>query len=72
MPGRAYTKTGYRLGRGKGYYDKYLAHYKDREGKLPYLIGLAFSEQIFDTIPVSDTDWKLDEIIYDDRRSTYN
>jgi 5-formyltetrahydrofolate cyclo-ligase len=70
VPGRAYTTTGYRLGRGKGYYDRYLARYKDKNnGKLPYLIGLAFSEQICDSIPVNDTDWKLDEVIYDERRN---
>ena len=54
------------MGRGKGYYDKYLNQYKHRcDQGLPYLIGLAFKEQIFDSIPVSDTDYQLDEIIYD-------
>lgn len=68
IPGRAFTKTGHRLGRGKGYYDKYLSRYKEKfNGKLPYTIGLAYAQQVFDELPISETDATLDEVVYDPR-----
>lgn len=68
IPGRAFTKSGHRLGRGKGYYDKYLSRYKEKfNGKLPYTIGLAYAQQVFDELPVTENDASLDEVIYDVR-----
>ncbi|KAK7588237.1 hypothetical protein V9T40_005482 [Parthenolecanium corni] len=66
IPGRAFTKSGYRLGRGKGMYDKWLSQYKENfNGKLPFTIGLAFAQQILDELPVSETDQKLDQVLFD-------
>lgn len=59
LPGLAFSRTGERLGRGGGYYDRYLA-------KLPpevLKIGLAFSEQIVQTIPIAEHDLKVDMVI---------
>lgn len=68
VPGRAFTKSGYRLGRGKGYYDKWLSQYKQKfNGKLPFTIGLAFAQQILDELPISETDEKLDQVLFDAR-----
>jgi 5-formyltetrahydrofolate cyclo-ligase len=59
IPGRAFTKNGERLGRGKGYYDKYLASYSGKK------IGLCFEEQILDEIPTEKHDINMDIIITD-------
>lgn len=70
VPGRAFTKSGHRLGRGKGYYDTYLYNYsRTTNGRMPYLIGLAYSQQIFDELPVSSHDIMMNEVIYDNRGS---
>ncbi|ESN92705.1 hypothetical protein HELRODRAFT_69587, partial [Helobdella robusta] len=63
VPGLAFTKSGIRLGRGKGYYDKYLHEYRTKFNKLPYLVALAFNEQIVDEIPTTDRDVKVDMIL---------
>lgn len=65
IPGLGFTTNGKRLGRGKGYYDKYIIDYKKK-----YLcndlktIGLAFSQQICDEIPTTEQDSLIDFIIY--------
>ncbi|XKL67569.1 hypothetical protein PGB90_003060 [Kerria lacca] len=71
IPGRAFTKSGYRLGRGKGYYDKYLNRYKEKfDGKLPYMIGLAYTQQIYEELPITETDRKLNEVLFDNREKS--
>ena len=47
VPGRAFTKEGHRLGRGKGYYDRFLA----RQGFHAQTIGVCFKEQIVEELP---------------------
>ena len=67
VPGRAFTKEGDRLGRGKGFYDRYLA--KEIVGSSPTmtrsssnitLAGVCFDFQIKKSLPVSDRDIKMD------------
>lgn len=56
VPGIAFDRSGFRLGYGKGYYDRYLA-------KEPtYSIGLAYSFQIIDRIPRVGHDRNLDAV----------
>lgn len=43
VPGLAYDKKGYRLGRGGGHYDKLLAKYPN-----VYTIGVCFKEQLYE------------------------
>lgn len=66
VPGLAFTKRWERLGRGKGYYDKYLKELQlfNAERKPTYAVGLAFTEQIVDEIPISEHDVKLDRVFY--------
>lgn len=68
VPGLAFTKRGERLGRGKGYYDKYLKELQlfnaERNLKPAYSVGLAFMEQIVDELPISEHDFKLDRVFY--------
>lgn len=60
VPGRAFSKNGERLGRGKGYYDNYL------KNKLPNCItvGICFPFQIVNEIPVEPHDFKMDFMFY--------
>lgn len=61
VPGLAFTKEGKRLGRGKGYYDRFLE--KDRGIK----IGIAFEEQILTDLPVTKEDIMMDFIVTNQR-----
>ncbi len=58
VPGMAFDTEGHRLGRGKGYYDRFLS-------RVPFLykIGLCFSWQIVDCVPCDEHDIVMDEII---------
>ena len=59
IPGMAFDQRGNRLGRGKGYYDRFLS-------KLPthiYKIGVCFDFQKFEIIPASPTDVAMDIVI---------
>lgn len=58
VPGMAFTKEGFRLGRGKGYYDKYLA------GKSCFRAGICFAEQMIKELPLGKFDQKLDQVFY--------
>lgn len=60
-PGAAFSRQGYRLGYGGGFYDRLLE--KRRPGT-PAL-ALAFTEQLDDALPVDDHDQRLDGIITD-------
>ncbi len=57
IPGMAFDQQGNRLGRGKGYYDRFLQ-------KIPqvYKIGISFPFQLVDEIPTEETDIKMDAI----------
>ena len=59
VPGVGFDLLKNRTGYGKGFYDKFLAKYKDAKK-----VGLAFSFQIFDLIEDSELhDIKMDEIL---------
>lgn len=60
------TKKGNRLGRGKGYYDTYLGRCMKHPSGKPYTIALAFREQICESVPVTENDVQVDEILYED------
>lgn len=57
VPGVGFDLNGARLGRGKGFYDRYL------EGKDVLKIGLAWTEQVVRKIPVESHDSHMDFII---------
>ncbi len=59
-PGVAFDKKGNRLGRGKGYYDRFL-------NKLPKdtpSIGLAYRLQILPNIPVTSSDVSVKKVLF--------
>lgn len=55
VPGLGFTRTGYRIGRGMGFYDRFLATPEFTGCSC----GLAFEEQIVDDLPVLDHDMPL-------------
>ena len=60
IPLLGYSKSGFRLGYGGGYYDKYLS--KNGIGDVKK-IGIAFSFQEVEEIPFEDHDERLDWIL---------
>ncbi len=58
VPGRAFTEEGARLGRGKGFYDRYLK----RTSAIK--IALAYREQIYPGIITEDNDVAMDIVLY--------
>jgi 5-formyltetrahydrofolate cyclo-ligase len=57
VPGVGFGLNGRRLGRGKGFYDRYLEQSKALK------IGIAWSGQLIETIPVESHDCHMDFII---------
>lgn len=57
VPGLSYTKNGYRLGFGGGYYDRYLKNYANAS------ISLAFDVQIIQYLPIESFDIPVQRII---------
>ncbi|EDO37618.1 predicted protein [Nematostella vectensis] len=64
VPGLGFSKNGQRLGRGKGYYDNYIQKCIELCHKKPHLIGLAFSTQMYDQVPVTENDMTLDHVVF--------
>lgn len=64
VPGIGFTKDGHRIGNGKGYYDVYLHRLKEAFGNNFSTIALAFKEQIVASIPISEHDVPIDEVIF--------
>ena len=60
IPGIGFERKGTRLGRGEGYFDRFLKRVK----KAPK-IGLAFREQIVKKIPSAAHDVPVDQVITD-------
>jgi 5-formyltetrahydrofolate cyclo-ligase len=60
VPGVAFDKRGNRLGRGKGYYDRFLKTLSRKTAS----VGLAFDFQILPSLPTTTTDVRVDKIIF--------
>lgn len=58
VPGMAFDAEGNRLGRGKGYYDRFLSKVKAPK------IGVCFPFQHFDSIPHDSHDIRMDDVMY--------
>jgi 5-formyltetrahydrofolate cyclo-ligase len=61
VPGIAFTRDGARMGRGLVFFDRFLAHRAGRAIK----IGIAFSFQIVEWLPLEPHDVKLDLVVSD-------
>lgn len=58
VPGMAFDSRGNRLGRGKGYYDRFLSLHPKA-----YRLGLCFGFQMIDRVPVEPFDLPMDEVV---------
>ncbi|MEM4278315.1 MAG: 5-formyltetrahydrofolate cyclo-ligase [Candidatus Nitrosocaldus sp.] len=63
VPGLVWDEHGYRIGYGKGYYDRYLRRNPDAA-----MIGLAYDFQVLSSIPHSEMDVRV-KLIVTERRS---
>ena len=72
IPGMSFDDTGHRLGRGKGYYDRFLtklrcmegnkSERKEADGTEVYKIGICFGFQKLQEIPFESHDILMDEV----------
>jgi 5-formyltetrahydrofolate cyclo-ligase len=58
VPGIAFDQMGGRLGRGGGFYDRYLA-----QSRPPIVLGVCFDEQLVDCIPRKPHDQEMNAIV---------
>ena len=66
-PSIVFDKNGYRLGYGKGYYDKYFATNKHKTS-----IGLSYDKLLQEKIPTDKYDEKVDIIITEEKTLIIN
>lgn len=57
VPALCYNRSGFRLGYGGGYYDRFLKDFKGVS------IGLCYGERVFENIPVNDYDIPVNIIV---------
>ena len=57
VPGLAFTRDGARLGRGGGYFDRFLSRFEGTS------VGVCFQEQVLDELPEEDHDQRVDHVI---------
>lgn len=60
VPGMAFDKEGHRLGRGKGYYDRFLSRPNIMS---TYKIGICLPHQLVESIPTEAHDIMMNEVI---------
>jgi 5-formyltetrahydrofolate cyclo-ligase len=64
VPGVAFDPAGYRLGHGKGYYDRAFAA---ELGDSPTLVGFGYEFQIVEAVPHDQRDRQMDAIVTDQK-----
>lgn len=65
-PALAFDPQGHRLGRGGGYYDRYLSRLR----RTSTVAGIAFDQQVVDEVPAVKHDMRVD-VLVTDRRVTF-
>jgi len=68
VPAMAYDRRGGRLGRGGGYYDRFLG----QPGLRAVRCGLAFAEQVVDELPTAPHDQPVDIVVTDQEVLRFN
>jgi 5-formyltetrahydrofolate cyclo-ligase len=66
VPGLAFTRDGHRLGRGGGFYDRYLSQLSAGTIKL----GVCFDAQVVENLPAEAHDQRVDEVITETGRAS--
>lgn len=59
VPGLGFSEVGTRIGRGKGFYDRFLC----QKALLATSCGLAYDEQVREALPVEDRDEPIDMLV---------
>lgn len=65
VPGLAFAKDGRRLGRGKGFYDRYLSELAARNAAFAErgkICGYCMAVQIMDNVPTEESDVRVQEL----------
>lgn len=62
LPGLAFDRAGNRLGRGAGFYDRFISALH-QGGHRPTLIGVCHDAQIVDRVPTEPHDHRVDRVI---------
>lgn len=62
-PGLAFTKDGKRLGKGKGFYDRFISCLRQKAEKI-FIAGICFPFQILEEIPTDEYDVKMDCVVF--------
>lgn len=63
VPGLAFTPDGRRMGRGRGYYDRFLARMA-AEGLEPELVGVCPHGHLLPDIPTEPHDWNVKRVLH--------
>ena len=58
VPGLAFDRNGGRLGRGRGYYDRFLSRHHEA-----FRVGVCFDEQIVDAVPCEAHDLRMHALL---------
>jgi len=66
VPGTVFDERLFRIGYGKGFYDRYLEKHKGLYG-----IGICYDFQVVEAIPIDKWDRGLDIIVTEKRKITY-
>jgi 5-formyltetrahydrofolate cyclo-ligase len=61
VPGLGFDEHGNRIGRGRGFYDQFLAH-RDRKG---VSCGFALEKQVMPEVPMGEHDMQVDMLVTD-------
>jgi 5-formyltetrahydrofolate cyclo-ligase len=67
VPGLGFDESGNRLGRGRGFYDRFLSHREFRG----VACGLAYEQQVLPEVPVDETDFLMDMLVTDQKVRRY-
>ena len=67
-PGLAFDAAGNRLGRGSSYYDRFFANKEVKALRC----GLAFAEQLVESVPVTATDVPMNFLVTDEKIMYFN
>lgn len=67
VPGLAFDRKGYRVGRGKGFYDRFLARKEFKGARC----ALCYHEQVIDSVPYEPHDMPM-HLIVTDRETIYS
>jgi 5-formyltetrahydrofolate cyclo-ligase len=59
VPGLAFDRQGYRVGYGRGYYDRFLARTRADARR----VGIAFAVQTVSAVPHGPSDWPVDCLV---------